>query len=216
MQKNTVTKESTPKSQDLLAEHLRITEPSPWVTRFAPLVPKDASVLDLAAGGGRHGRHLMRQGCRTVFIDRNTNALQDLMDVPNTTVINADLEDGSDPFGPSGPLEAMTFDAVIVVNYLFRPLMASLINAIALDGVLIYETFSRGNEAFARPRNPDHLLRSGELFDLVGGRMQVVAYEHGRLDITDIPGVKQRLCAVKDVAGSTRDDGEPPAHPLTP
>ena len=216
MQKNTVTKEPPPKSQDLLAEHLRIAEPSPWVARFAPLVPKDASVLDFAAGGGRHGRHLMRQGCRTVFIDRNTDALQDLMYAPNTMVINADLEDGSDPFGLGGPLEAMTFDAVIVVNYLFRPLMASLINAIALGGVLIYETFSRGNEEFSRPRNPDHLLRSGELLDLVGGRMQVVAYEHGRLDVTDIPGVKQRLCAVKDVEGSTRDDGEPPAHPLTP
>ena len=211
-----MTKEPPPKSQDLLAKHLQITEPSPWVERFAPLVPKDASVLDLAAGGGRHGRHMMRQGCRTVFIDRNTAALQDLMDAPNTTVINADLEDGSDPFGPGGPLEAMTFDAVIVVNYLFRPLMAGLINAIALGGVLIYETFSRGNEEFARPRNPDHLLRSGELLDLVGGRMQVVAYEHGRLDVTDIPGVKQRLCAVKDVKGSTRDDCEPPAHPLTP
>ncbi len=211
-----MTKEPAPKSQDLLAKHLRTTEPSPWVARFAPLVPKDARVLDLAAGSGRNGRYLMRKGCRAVFIDRNTDALQDLMNMPNTTVISAELEGRSCPFGPGGPLEAMTFDAVIVVNYLFRPLMAGLINAIAPGGVLIYETFSRGNEEFARPRNPDHLLRSGELLDVVAGRMQVIAYEHGRLDITDIPGVKQRLCAFKDLMGSKRDDGEPPAHSLTP
>ena len=209
-------KEPPKKSQDLLAEHLRLVEPSPWVARFAPLVPKDSWVLDLAAGSGRHGRHLMRKGCRAVFIDRNTDALKDLMDVPNTTVIKADLEDGGNPFGPGGPLESMTFGAIIVVNYLYRPLMMCLINAIAPGGLLIYETFSRGNEDYARPRNPDHLLRSGELLNLVSGRMQVVAYEHGRLDITDIPGIKQRLCAVKDIEGSTRDDGEPPAHPLTP
>ena len=211
-----MTKDTQPKSQDLLAKHLRITEPSPWVARFAPLVPNNSWILDLAAGGGRHGRHLMRLGCRSVFIDRNTTALQDLLNVPNAKVINADLEDGRDPFGQDGPLESMTFEAIIVVNYLFRPLMAGLINALAPGGVLIYETFSRGNEEFARPCNPDHLLRSGELLSLVSGKMQVVAYEHGRLDITDIPGVKQRLCAVKDIHGSMRDDGEPPAHPLSP
>ena len=87
-----MTKEQPPKSQDLLAKHLQITEPSPWVARFAPLVSNDAWILDLAAGSGRHGRHLMRLGCRSVFIDRNTVALQDLLNVPNAKVINADLE----------------------------------------------------------------------------------------------------------------------------
>ena len=211
-----MTKEQPPKSEDQLTKHVRITEPSPWVARFAPLVPKDAWVLDLASGGGRHGRHLMRQGCRAVFIDRNTDALQDLMDLPDTKVIKADLEDGSDPFGPCGPLEAMTFEAIIVVNYLFRPLMAGLINAITPGGVLVYETFSRGNEEFSRPRRPDFLLRSGELLNLVGGRMQVVAYEHGLLETTNIPVVKQRLCAIKDLERSIREDGDPPAHALTP
>ena len=49
---------------DLRSRHLRITEPSPWVRRFAPLItPGDANegdnggaVLDLAAGGGAMGR----------------------------------------------------------------------------------------------------------------------------------------------------------------
>lgn len=216
MQKNTGPDEDPPRSQDLLSRHLRITDPSPWVARFAPLVKAGGQVLDLAAGGGRHGRHFLNRGCEVVFIDRNTDALGDLTGTSAATVITADLEDAAGPFGPGGALHGRVFDAVVVVNYLYRPLMTGLLGALTPGGVLIYETFARGNEDFARPRNPDHLLRSGELLDTVSGALQVVAYEHGRFDATDIPGVKQRLCAVKDMEMSIRGDGDPPAHPLAP
>ena len=83
---------------------------------------------------------------------------------------------------------------------------------------MIYETFALGNEVFSRPRNPDHLLKSGELLDAVRGKLQVVAYEHGQLNTAstpgDIPGVKQRLCAVNDLALSEREDGEPAPHKI--
>jgi len=42
--------------------HLRITAPSPWVKRFAPLIPAGGRVLDLACGNGRHTRYLIRTG----------------------------------------------------------------------------------------------------------------------------------------------------------
>ena len=205
-----------PNSDELRAVHLRITEPSPWIARFAPLVAKGGLVLDLAAGAGRHGRHFMKQGCRVVFTDRHTEALKDLRNKKNAKVITTDLEDGKVPFIAGGPLQALTFDAIIIVNYLYRPLTVSLINALAPGGILLFETFARGNEDFARPRNPDHLLRHGELLDEASGRLQIIAYEHGRLDITDIPGVKQRICAIKDLDLSDRPDGEPRAHPIFP
>lgn len=173
-------------------------------------------VLDLAAGGGRHARHFLARGCSAVAIDRNVDALADLAGEAAATVIEADLEDGTDPFAAKGALFGMRFDAVCVVNYLYRPLLDGLIAALEPGGVLIYETFARGNEDFARPRNPDHLLRSGELLAAVAGRLQVVAYEHGRVEVADIPGVKQRLCAVKDLELSSREDGDPPAHPVLP
>ena len=201
-------------TDDVRAKHLRITEPSPWVARFAPLVATNGPVLDLACGGGRHARHFLQQGHKAVLIDRNTDALSDLTENSAAEIITFDMETDTSPFGADGPLHGRQFDAIVVVNYLYRPLFPALVDALAPGGVLIYETFARGNEEFARPRNPDHLLISGELLDLATGRLQIVAYEHGRLEVTDIPGVKQRLCAVKDLEISPRDDGEPAVHCL--
>ena len=92
--------------------------------------------------------------------------------------------------------------------------MDVLVGALEPGGVLIYETFARGNEDFVRPRNPDHLLKSGELLELARGKLQVVAYEHGIIKAADIEGVKQRLCAVNNLGLSTRDDGDPAPHPV--
>ncbi|MBT7943688.1 MAG: class I SAM-dependent methyltransferase [Alphaproteobacteria bacterium] len=193
--------------------HLRITAPSPWVARFAPLVPKNGpsagEILDLAAGGGRHGRDFHSLGHPVTAIDRDVSSLDDFAAQNGVTVIEADLENGE------ATLPARTFAGVIVVNYLFRPLMEDIVAALEPGGVLIYETFARGNEDFVRPRNPDHLLKSGELLDLAQGRLQVVAYEHGIIKAADIEGVKQRLTAVNDLANTTRDDDEPPAHPVS-
>ncbi len=196
--------------------HLRITEPSPWVKRFAPLIPRAGAVLDLAAGNGRHARYLNGLGHEVTAVDRDTGALEDLASKPSVEVIEADLETGAGIFSPKGPLAGRTFAGIVVVNYLHRPLMEDLIGALGPGGVLIYETFARGNEQFVRPRNPDHLLKSGELLKLVEGRLQVVAYEHGLVEAAEIDGIKQRISAVNDLDESDRDDGEPPPHPVAP
>ncbi len=210
----TKTTESSFSTDDVRAKHLRITELSPWVERFQHLVPKRARVLDLAAGGGRHGRRFLERGASVTFIDHDTSGLHEFLATPNATVIEADLESARSPFVDGGPIAEQNFDAIIVVNYLHRPLLNVLIESLTSGGLLIYETFACGNEVFARPRDPNHLLKSGELLATVAGKMQVVAYEHGQIDAADITGVKQRLCAVKDLNSTVREDGEPPAHPL--
>ena len=95
------------------------------------------------------------------------------------------------------PLPGRTFGGVVVTNYLHRPLLENLVAAVAPGGVLIYETFAEGNEALGgRPRNPDFLLRHGELLDLVRGRLRVVAYEDVVLGEPN-PAAIQRICAVR-------------------
>ena len=170
--------------------------PSAWVVRFASLVPEGAPVLDLACGGGRHTRLFAEAGHPVTAVDVDLGNLGDLAGHPRVEPIQADLE-GEDPFFLRGPLAGRAFGGVVVTNYLHRPLLEDLVAAVAPGGVLIYETFAEGNEELGgRPRNPDFLLRHGELLDLVRGRLQVVAYEDVVLAEPE-PAAVQRICAVR-------------------
>lgn len=186
------------------ATHLKVTAPSPWVCRFAPLIPERGRVLDVACGGGRHARYLLERGHEVTMVDRDVAPVMDLAGVPRAEIVEVDLETGN-----RLSLEGRYFAGVIVVNYLYRSLIPQLIGHLEPGGILIYETFARGNERFNRPRNPDHLLKSGELLEIVRERLHVVAYEHGIVDKGCLPGVKQRICAANSSPEPNRDDGEP-------
>ncbi|MBC7951093.1 MAG: class I SAM-dependent methyltransferase [Rhodospirillaceae bacterium] len=157
---------------------------SPWVSRFAPLVSPGGAVLDLACGGGRHSRLFLARGHGVTGVDRDIAHT----DAPGAELIAADLENGS-PW----PLAGHRFAGVVVTNYLWRPLFPALLDSLADDGVLIYETFAQGNERFGSPRNPDFLLARGELLRVTAG-LTVVAYEDG---VVEDRAVVQRICAVK-------------------
>jgi SAM-dependent methyltransferase len=137
--------------------------------QWAGLVPADATILDVAAGGGRHTRFFADRGHKVTAIDRDVSALAAQ---PTVEIVQADLEDGS-PW----PLPGHTFGAVVVTNYLHRPLFPALLDALSPGGVLLYETFMEGNERFGRPSQPEFLLKDGELLELARGRFSVVAYE---------------------------------------
>ncbi|MCG2582964.1 bifunctional 2-polyprenyl-6-hydroxyphenol methylase/3-demethylubiquinol 3-O-methyltransferase UbiG [Massilia sp. TS11] len=161
---------------------------SPWVRRFAALVP-GGEVLDLACGAGRHARHFAGLGYPVLAVDRDSAALASLVGVPGISCMEYDLEDGrAFPFGPG------RFAGIVVTHYLHRPLLDALVASLAPDGVLIYETFAQGNEAFGKPSNPAFLLAPGELLALAARhRLQVLAYEDG---LTAQPAALQRLCAL--------------------
>ena len=164
--------------------------PSAWSERFADLVPRGGRVLDVAAGHGRHARLFAARGAHVLAVDRDADALATLRGVAGVDVLAADLESG--PW----PLNGLTFDAIVVVNYLHRPRFAHLLGALGDGAALIYETFAVGNERYGRPANPDFLLREGELLDVVQGRLTVVAFEQGYVG-GERPAVVQRLAAVR-------------------
>lgn len=166
------------------------TPPSPWMRRWLPLFSSGAAVLDVACGWGRHTRWALEHGCRVTGVDRDVDRLGDLAARPDLEILEADLEDGS-PW----PLPGRAFDVVLVANYLHRPLFPMLERSVADGGLLLYETFMLGNEVHGRPRNPDHLLRPGELLGAFPG-LSVIAFEQGEID-TCGTGVVQRLAAVK-------------------
>jgi SAM-dependent methyltransferase len=165
--------------------------PSTWVARFAGLVPRQGPVLDLACGSGRHARFFLARDYPVTALDRDTSSVADLKDHEKAEIVQADLEAGD------WPLMGRRFAAIVVTNYLHRPLFPHLLAALEPDGVLIYETFALGNERFGRPRNPEFLLAPGELLQIVTGTLRIVAYEHGEVGRPK-RAVMQRLCAVND------------------
>ena len=176
-------------------------EPSPWVRRWSHLLPSGASVLDVACGSGRHVTWLAGNGCRVTGVDRDASAVEPLRSVAEVLV--ADIE--SRPW----PLAGRRFDAVIVTNYLWRPLWPTLIASLADGGVLICETFAEGNQTVGKPSNPDFLLKPGELLQACQG-LDVVAYENGFLDAP--PRFVQRIAAIQPPA----DPALLPRHRLAP
>jgi len=166
-------------------------DPSPWVLRWSPLIAPGGTVLDLACGAGRHARLLAARGHPVLAVERDRALLDALAGVPGIEPLHADLENGA-PW----PLGARRFAAIIVVNYLHRPLLPLLAAALDDGGVLIYETFALGNERYGRPSNPQFLLRPGELLDAFRSSLSVVAFEQGRVTRPK-PAVIQRLCALR-------------------
>jgi SAM-dependent methyltransferase len=169
---------------------------SPWVMRFAPLIPAGGAVLDLACGSGRHSRFLVGRAHPVLAVDRDTTALAGLAGVTGIETLQADLEGpASDPW----PLAGRTFAGIVVTCYLHRPRFSDLAALVANPGVLIYETFMAGHERFGKPSRPDFLLQPQELLGWARTQgWRVVAYEEGEVGGADgaRPAVLQRLCAV--------------------
>ena len=178
-----------------------IATPSAWVRRWSHLVPPGASVLDVACGSGRHVRWFAQRGCRVTGIDRDAAAMQPLAGIAELVV--ADIENGPWPW------PARRFDAVVVTNYLWRERLPDMVDSVAEGGVLIYETFSAGNETVGKPSNPKFLLRPGELLQATRP-LRVLAFEDGFEDAP--PRFVQRIVALREAAGAAT----PQRHLLKP
>lgn len=164
--------------------------PSEWVQRWAHLVER-GPVLDVACGAGRHAAFFAQRGFDVVALDREPQHIE------GVRFVQADLEDGS-PW----PLAGERFAAIVVANYLYRPLFPLLVESLEAGGVLIYETFMVGNERYGKPSNPAFLLRPGELLQAFAA-LTAVGFEQG---VVERPkkALIQRLCAVRGDAGSVR------------
>lgn len=168
---------------------------SPWVTRWAQLVPHDGAVLDLACGHGRHTRYFLDNNFTVVGVDISQAAIESIAKSlspaqrDKAELIVADIENDA------WPLAGRQFSAIVVTNYLWRPLLPTLVQSLAPGGMLIYETFAVGNETVGKPSRPDFLLQHGELLQVCAS-LRVVAYEDGFMAHPD--RFVQRIVAVND------------------
>lgn len=181
---------------------------SAWVQRFSHLVPAHGVVLDVACGEGRHLAWFLTRGHRVVGVDRSAAALAGLgLPAERCETVLADIEQG--PW----PLRGREFAAVVVTNYLWRPLLHTIAQSVAPGGVLIYETFGAGQARIGKPSRPEFLLQPGELLTAFAD-LRTVAFEDG-FEVAR-PGwperFVQRLVAVRENAQAL--GAEPARHVL--
>lgn len=171
--------------------------PSPWIVRWSHLLEPGASVLDVACGSGRHLAWFAGRGHPVTGVDRDI--AQARQNVPAAELIDADIEAGPWPLLAAG--KNRSFGAVVVTNYLWRPLMNTVLASVAPGGVLLYETFAIGNASVGRPTRPDFLLQPGELLSTCAA-LEIVAYEQGYLQ--DPPRFVQRIAAIQPPGNGAR------------
>lgn len=202
------TSASLPSSQaaaDLRSKPHGTEPPSPWVQRWSHLVAAGGTVLDVACGHGRHAYWFYASNHPLTLVDKAQAAIESIA-IPSTRceAVVADIENGPWPF------RGRQFDAVVVTNYLWRPLLATLVSSLAPGGVLIYETFTQGNETVGKPSRPDFLLRPGELLEVCSS-LRVVAFEEGFSSGPDgqAPRFVQRIAAVREDVTTAAPFGPP-------
>lgn len=186
-------------------------QPSAWIQRWSHLVPAGGTVLDVACGRGRHARWFHARNHPVTAVDKAAEAINLIKgQIPGADceALVADIENGPWPFA------GRQFDAVVVTNYLWRPLFPVLLESLKVGGVLIYETFAAGNETVGKPSRPDFLLQTGELLSVCAG-LRVVAFEDGfaQKEGGGAPGFVQRIVAVREDSTRT-DDMRPARYPL--
>lgn len=170
---------------------------SEWVVSHASKVVPGGRVLDYACGHGRHALWLASQGFNVVAVDKDVEVLEGLAEkarifsLPIVTQA-IDLEENIWKFSDSEYVEA--FDGLVATNYLYRPVLLQLPKLLKKQGVLIYETFAVGNEAFGKPSNPNFLLQPNELLSF-SSNMKILAYEDLQIQSPKQACI-QRICAV--------------------
>ncbi|HCY14637.1 MAG: SAM-dependent methyltransferase [Curvibacter sp. GWA2_64_110] len=164
--------------------------PSAWVQRWSHLVRPGGTVLDVACGHGRHMKWFAARGHPVTGVDRSPEAIAAVALLGEA--LQADIENGPWPLMQDG--QPRQFDAVVVTNYLWRALLPVIRQSLAPGGVLLYETFTLGNETVGKPSRPDFLLQPGELLREFAD-LRVVAYEDGF--IAQPARFVQRIAAVR-------------------
>ena len=165
-------------------------KPNKWVDCYSSLIPSGKGVLDLACGSGRHTGMLLNKGYQVTAVDIDTTSIKQNFSDKKLNIVKCDLESLSSwPFGKN------SFLGIIVVNYLHRPLYSKIMESLEKGGVLIYQTFADGHSRYGKPKNPDYLLRRGEL-KMVFDSMRIISYQHGYLGYPS-RSIVQRICCIK-------------------
>lgn len=138
--------------------------PSSFLVENFDLLPCGLA-LDVAMGGGRNAIYLATRGFDVDGVDADPKAVAVArrrarrMGAPIRAMVG-DYENGDQTIPVCG------YNVILVFNYLHRPLFDAIRDGVVPGGVVVYQTFTTEQTRFGRPRNPEYLLRPGELRDV--------------------------------------------------
>lgn len=141
--------------------------PAAWLIDNRDLWPRRGRVLDVACGTGRHALLMAKSGLHVRAIDRSADAIATLQNEADRLGLQLDAAVLDLETDPPPSLGESLHDAVLVFNYLHRPLMPAIRAALKPGGRIFYETFTTRQAERGRPRHPAFLLRTGELAELL-------------------------------------------------
>ena len=153
--------------------------PSPWLIDNGDLLPRGGRVLDVACGRGRHALLMASAGFDVHAIDRNPDAIASLSSIAER--LNLQVDAAVIDLEANPPPSLSSYDVVLVFNYLHRALMPTLSECLAPGGRIFYETFTTRQAERGHPKNPDFLLRDGELPELLAP-LTIVRSREGEFD----------------------------------
>ncbi|MDP2719664.1 MAG: class I SAM-dependent methyltransferase [Dehalococcoidia bacterium] len=158
----------------LTADH-DFGRPSAFLVRNISLLPP-GRILDIAMGRGRDALYLAKKGFSVEGVDISAEAVGEAVErslragFPIKGTV-ADLEKGY-------PIQPETYEVIICFHYLQRSLFPEIKSGLKKGGVVVYETFTLEQRRFGKPRNPDFLLRKGELREVFGD-FECLRYREG-------------------------------------
>lgn len=150
-----------------------VAQPSPFVLRMLDQLPTVGRCMDVAGGTGRNARALAAHGLDVTIVDVSAKGLEiatresAAAGLSIATLVH-DVEDDGLPAG--------TWELIVDVHFLHRPLFAQWADALEPGGLLLFEHQTMRNlDRHAKPSGR-WLLEEGELPGLVQG-LEVIHYE---------------------------------------
>jgi tellurite methyltransferase len=143
-------------------DHDRI-EPARVLSDYCHLLPRQGRALDLACGTGADALFLAARGFQVSAWDISAEAISILR--KRATENNLTLEyrvcDVTDIV-----ISAQDFDVIVVSYFLERMLFPTIINALKINGLLFYQTWTREHSGDRGPHNENFRLGANELLHL--------------------------------------------------
>ncbi|MDH3670573.1 MAG: class I SAM-dependent methyltransferase [Gammaproteobacteria bacterium] len=142
------------------------------------LLPVSGTALDVACGLGTNALLLAEHGLTTHAWDSSSVAIDKLQQRAQAhgVLVEAAVRDVV-----AHPPGLESFDVIVVTRFLDRGLSPQLTQALRVDGLLFYQTFTRTRVSDVGPSNPDYRLADGELLVMFSALQVLVYREEGKV-----------------------------------